>query len=202
MPTRKAPTRDQRRARTRQELLDAAERRFTRDGFHATAIDAVADDAGYTSGAVYSNFASKEDLFLAVYERRVDSAIPEVQAAIDAADDPARAIERLTLEATARRAHEDGWLAVFFEFWAHALRDPELRARFAAHHARALEPLVAATADAFAQRGAEPYEEPRKLTTAWNAMHLGLLLERLTRPDVVDETLAARMMRRAFAFAG
>jgi AcrR family transcriptional regulator len=196
--TRKAPTRDERKARTRAELLDAAERLFVRDGFHATSVDAVADEARYTKGAVYSNFDSKEDLFLAVYERRVERAIPEMEAALAAADDPAGGIERLAGEAAARRAEEDGWLAVFFEFWAHALRDPELRERFATQHARFLEPLVAATAQAFAGRGVEPYEEPRKLTTAWNAMQLGLLLERLTQPEVVDEKLAVRMMRIAF----
>ena len=50
--TRKAPTREERRARTREELVDAAERMFLRDGFHATSVDAVADEAGYTKGAV------------------------------------------------------------------------------------------------------------------------------------------------------
>ncbi len=196
--TRKAPTREERKARTRAELLDAAERLFVRDGFHATSVDAIADEARFTKGAVYSNFESKEDLFLAVYERRVERAVREMEGAIAAADDPAAGIERLAAEAAARRAQEDGWLAVFFEFWAHALRDPKLRERFAALHSRFLGPLVAATAQAFAKRGAEPYEEPRKLATAWNAMQLGLLLERLTQPEVVDERLAARMMRIAF----
>ena len=45
----------------------SADRRFSVDGFHATTLALVADDAGYTKGAVYSNFSSKEDLFFAVY---------------------------------------------------------------------------------------------------------------------------------------
>ena len=66
MKARKAPTRAERKARTREQLVSSAERLFKRDGFHASSVDAVADDAGYTKGAVYSNFAGKEELFFAV----------------------------------------------------------------------------------------------------------------------------------------
>src|SRR3712207_5988200 len=78
-------TRVEQRERTRADLVDAAERRFTRDGFHATSVDQVAAEAGYTKGAVYSNFASKEDLFFAVYERRAERAIDESARALDEA---------------------------------------------------------------------------------------------------------------------
>jgi AcrR family transcriptional regulator len=199
--SRKAPTREERKARTREELLDAAERLFTRDGFHATSVDAVADEAGYTKGAVYSNFASKEGLFLALYERRVDRALAEMERRL-AEGDAAAGIAELAAEAVVRRRGDDGWLAVFFEFWAHALRHPQLRDRFRAQHARVLDVLADATARGLAQRGIEPREDPRKLATAWNAMALGLLLERLTQPDVVDEGLTERMMRIAFRDGG
>jgi AcrR family transcriptional regulator len=195
--TRNALTRDERKARTREELIGAAERLFTRDGFHATSVDAVADEAGYTKGAVYSNFDSKEGLFLALYERRVDAAVAEMERRL-ADGDPAAGIAELAAEAMIRRGADDGWLAVFFEFWAHALRDTELRERFRAQHARVLDVLADAMARALAQRGSEPTEEPRKLATAWHAMSLGLLLERLTQPDVVDEGLTERMMALAF----
>ena len=51
-------------------MIEAAESLFVEQGFHATSVDQVAAEAGYTKGAVYSNFESKEDLFLAVYEQR------------------------------------------------------------------------------------------------------------------------------------
>lgn len=194
---RNAPTRDERKARTREELIGAAERLFTRDGFHATSVDAVADEAGYTKGAVYSNFDSKEGLFLALYERRVDRAVAETKRRL-ADGDPAAGLAELAAEAVIRRDHDDGWLAVFFEFWAHALRHPDLRERFRVQHARVLDVLADATARGFAERGGEPPEEPLKLATAWNAMALGLLLERLTQPEVVDEGLTERMMHVAF----
>ena len=61
-------TRAERREQTRDDLIAAADRLFVEGGFHATSLDQIAAAAGYTKGAVYSNFASKEDLFLAVYE--------------------------------------------------------------------------------------------------------------------------------------
>ena len=67
---RKRLTRVERRERTREELIAAADDLFTARGFHATSVDEIALEAGYTKGAVYSNFESKEDLFFAVYERR------------------------------------------------------------------------------------------------------------------------------------
>ena len=55
---------------TRRHLLDAAATVFARQGFHGASLDDVAAVAGFTKGAVYSNFASKDDLFLAVFEDR------------------------------------------------------------------------------------------------------------------------------------
>src|SRR4029450_6357469 len=136
---RTALTRADRQARTREELVDAADRLFTTNGFHATSIDAVADAAGYTKGAVYSNFASKEDLFFAVYERRVDSRVEEMEETLTAAETVYQGMERLIADLEHRR--DDGWLAVFFEFWAHVLRHPELRERFVEQHRRGMEPI-------------------------------------------------------------
>ena len=65
-------TRAERREQTRDDLIAAADRLFVEGGFHATSLDQIAAAAGYTKGAVYSNFASKEDLFFAVYERRAE----------------------------------------------------------------------------------------------------------------------------------
>jgi AcrR family transcriptional regulator len=192
---RTAPTRAERQAQTRGDLVDAAERLFTTQGFHATSIDAVAAEAGFTKGAVYSNFASKEDLFFAVYERRVDRRVAEIEATLAEAPTVRDAIRRLTPGNRGRPERDDGWMAVFFEFWAHALRHPELRERFAAQHRRAIRPLARALADDFRDRGHEPPDDPTKLTTAYYAMQTGLQLERLTQPDVVDERLGLRMGR-------
>jgi AcrR family transcriptional regulator len=185
------PTRAERQARTRSDLIDAAERLFTEQGFHATSLDAVAAEAGFTKGAVYSNFASKEDLFFAVYERRVDARVAEVEAIFEEAPTVREGVERVIPGNRGRRETDDGWMAVFFEFWAHVLRHPELRERFATQHRRIIDVLAAALAES----GQPLPDDPSKLATARYAMQLGLQLERLTQPDLVDERLGLRMGR-------
>nr|WP_269086758.1 TetR/AcrR family transcriptional regulator [Mycobacteroides abscessus] len=63
-------TRAESQAQTRQELLDAAEPLFLEKGYHATSIAAIAEAAGRTVGAVYSNFEGKEELCLEVLKSR------------------------------------------------------------------------------------------------------------------------------------
>jgi AcrR family transcriptional regulator len=194
MPT--VANRVERQAQTRRGLIDAAERLFTANGFHATSVADVAAQAGYTTGAVYSNFASKEDLFLAVYERRAEAAVRRVGRTIDELG-PAAALERIGMDTAARRGRDDGWLAVFVEFWAHVVRTPELRDRFAAIHARASEP-VADAVDRLTGGGEGPMTGPA-VTAAMNVMQIGLALERLTRPGLVEPELVARMTRLVLA---
>ena len=189
---RTAPTRADRQARTRAELIAAADRRFSADGFHATTLALVADDAGYTKGAVYSNFSSKEDLFFAVYERRVER-FAAAAAQLPKAADVDAAVREQVAAAAARRDHEDGWLAVFFEFWAHVLRHPEHRARFAELHGRAMEPFVAALDRVAAERGPVPGLDSREIATTMMGVSTALGLERLTRPDVVGPELAVKV---------
>jgi AcrR family transcriptional regulator len=187
-------SRAERREQTRQELLTAAEACFVTRGFHATSVDQIAERAGYTKGAVYSNFAAKEDLFFAAYERRVDHVLTEVAPGLRQAG-PEHAIDWLATTTIERRDRDDGWLAVFFEFWAHVLRHPELRDRFAAIHARFLELLAEAVRQLADDRGlALPSDvTASQVGLAWNAMEVGLGLERLTQPQAVDGVLARRM---------
>lgn len=187
-------TRAEQQQRTRDELVAAAERRFTAQGFHATSVEQVAADAGFTKGAVYSNFASKEDLFFAVYERRAQRAIAEIEQAIEE-DGPLEGVVRLSTAAMRRRESDDGWLAAFFEFWAHVIRHPEHRARFAAIHGQAQEPLVAAVERFGAEQGRVAAVAPDKLTAAVMAMQIGLSLERLTRPELIDPALGGEIGR-------
>ncbi len=160
----------------------------------STSADEISLEAGYTKGAVYSNFESKEDLFFAVYERRADRVVADYERVIREAG-PVVGSERLVSEAAQRRGRDDGWLAVFFEFWAHVVRRPELRERFAKIHARVLEPFVAALERLVEEGGIDLPVDARGYIVAVYAMTIGLSLERLTQPEVVDLTLAPQMTR-------
>ena len=62
--------------RNRALLLAAARRVFLERGYYAATLDQIADEAGFSKGAVYSRFASKADMFLALLEDRIDYALP------------------------------------------------------------------------------------------------------------------------------
>ena len=187
-------SRMERREKTRQDLLNAAETCFVTRGFHATSVDEVAERAGYTKGAVYSNFASKEDLFL----RGLPAAGRSRAHRGGTRPTPSRARTRVRLvghghdpAARQRRRLAGGLLRVL------GARAAASRAsgRFAASHARFLEPLTDAVRQLADDRGrALPSDlTPFQVVLAWNAMEVGLGLERLTQPQDVDVELARRM---------
>src|SRR3954470_1627531 len=104
-------TRAETREQTREAVIAAADALFSERGFHASSVGDIAAAAGYTKGAVYSNFASKEDVFFAVYERRAEHGIAAMQRTLADAPDLATGLDAIT-RATARRrgTAEDGWL--------------------------------------------------------------------------------------------
>jgi AcrR family transcriptional regulator len=188
-------TRAEQQQRTREEIVAAADRLFVEQGFHATSVDQIATAAGYTKGAVYSNFDAKEDVFFAIYEQRMERALVELDRTLAASDDPAGWIEAVLVDQSSRRGRDDRWLSTFFEFWAHVIRRPALRERFATIHARLEGPFVAALERHADDHGTALAIDARQVNLAMMSMSLGLTLERLIRPDVVDADLGPRMAR-------
>src|SRR5437764_15482063 len=75
-------TREQSRANTREKLLAAARSVFARSGFHGASVEEIASEAGFSTGALYSNFDSKEDLFLELMQREIDKTAAEIEHAV------------------------------------------------------------------------------------------------------------------------
>lgn len=134
---RQRTRRDEQRERTRSELIRAAAEVFSSHGFHGASVDDVAEAAGYTKGAVYSNFESKEELFLAVLEQQVDHTVDTLQAIVDEtapeerARDAAGWHDQLPLL-------DPSWFLLEAEFLLYAARheDPSVRDRVAARQQR------------------------------------------------------------------
>src|SRR5918996_3278353 len=78
-------TRKQRQEQTREDLVGAAARVFARRGYHKATVEEIAAEAGFSTGAVYSNFDGKEQLFLAIADRQVGDRVAEITAVADAA---------------------------------------------------------------------------------------------------------------------
>ena len=127
-------TRKERQERTRSHLLEAAGTVFARRGFAHASVDQVAAEAGYTKGAFYANFASKEELFLVLLEQRFAervAALDEVLAGDEEPGDAARAGGEEFVRYLARDAE---WERLFFEFAAHAARSEQFRGELVARY--------------------------------------------------------------------
>ena len=124
--------------RNRALLLDAARRVFLERGYYAATLDLIADEAGFSKGAVYSRFASKADMFLALLEDRIaERAGQNAQLAGELAG-TGNFSALLELAQQAERG-APGWRLLVTEFRVHAARDPELNRRYAALHARTVD---------------------------------------------------------------
>ena len=181
-------TRAERSAQTRGELLEAAQRRFFEAGYHATTLDDVADDAGYTKGAVYSTFGSKAGLFLALFDDIVDQRLAATRAIIDRRDAGSAA----TLRALADQPVEERnvrFLLLSIEFWVHAAHEPALLAAFSERYRRLRTSLAE-----LAPPGTSL--EPERWALVTLALSNGFALERLIDPDGVPGDLMADVQAR------
>lgn len=184
-------TRAERSAQTRDELLDAAQRRFFEAGYHATTLDDVADDAGYTKGAVYSTFGSKAGLFLALFDDIVDQRLAAARAIID----PGAPGSEASLRALADQPVEERnarFLLLSIEFWVHAAREPALLAAFSERYRRLRTSLAELTP------AASPLD-PQRWALVTLALSNGFALERLIDPEGVPGDLMADVQARLLA---
>ena len=88
-------TRDESRTRTCGRLIASAKELFARDGYSATSVEKIAENAGFSKGAVYSNFESKEAIFLAALDQHGQQSLSELLDAIDVATDRDAVIDLL-----------------------------------------------------------------------------------------------------------
>lgn len=165
-------TRQRRVEHTRNLLLDAAEEVVARQGFGAAAMEVIADAAGYTRGAIYSHFGTKEELFIAVMERQLQRFLDGFSDIVDSfhslgdfdADKLANRWRELTIGAPERAA-------LGYEFTLFLLRNPEARARVAAQReetARSLADYIDAHLDKIGGRLRVPSHLLAKVLIAAN----------------------------------
>jgi AcrR family transcriptional regulator len=191
-------TRPERKERTRSDLLVAARDVFLRRGFHGASLDEIAEEAGYTKGAVYSNFNGKDDLFLALLEEHYAVRVRahrELMLELDLAepDETRRAIARIMLDAYER---EPAWWTLVTDFSTHASRNPELRARLRQQRERFLA-AMAELIEVVGERHGVAYTLPtQEIARATGALLRGLMLDWILEPDGADR---ARYFEEAVA---
>ena len=169
--------------RNRALLLAAALRVFLDRGYHAATLDQIADEAGFSKGAVYSRFDSKADMFLALLTARIaERAAQNAAAAMKLAGAGLPDMHELARRAEAASA---GWRLLVTEFRVHAARDPELSRRYAAAHARTVDGIAGVLASIAGRTGRALAVPARQLAELVLAIETGLALEQLADPGAV-----------------
>jgi len=188
-PAPKRRSRAEAQAETRRRLLDGAAQVIRERGFGAASVEAIAAAAGFSRGAFYSNFDTKEQLFVELLHDRVYSGYRRMGERV-VAEGGATPLERLRWSAEQladrQRNDEDRWL---FELWlellAQAARDPELAKLAATFWSGNREMLTALTAAGFAEVGRELPVDAKHLATAQIALDIGLAVQHLVDPEAV-----------------
>src|SRR5258708_682467 len=183
----RARTRQADRTRaTRRKLLDAAKRIFAKDGFEAARLEDIAAGAGYTRGAFYANFKSKEDIFFALFEEwvreRIESATKSLRRHSDLPEKLVAVRTHYADLATDRRL-----VLISMEFKLFALRHPEAHARLRSRHRRIRASFGELFSEIMSALGrAIPIDYPAA-SACLGAVSQGLLLDNLLDPKTLSD---------------
>jgi AcrR family transcriptional regulator len=187
-------TREQSKAHTRERLLDAARSVFASSGFHGASVEEIASRAGYSTGALYSNFDGKEDLFLVLMEREIEEHAREIAEAVAKRDSVA---ERATGGAEVWMTmidREPELLLLFMEFWAYGVRDANVRPKVAARFAQVRQLLTRLVADSAREFDLELQIPAEQLAVAIDALADGIARQKLAEPGAVPDDLMGRVL--------
>jgi AcrR family transcriptional regulator len=115
-----------RRSNTRARLLEGALDVFAERGFHGASVEDICDRAGFTRGAFYSNFASKDELVLALFQATTDRLLEQIGALLpELANQPVTLLDAVLGLLDEAAPDQRRWHLVSTEFTLHALRDPD-----------------------------------------------------------------------------
>ena len=176
-------TRAESQARTREQLIETAKLLFLRDGYSVTSLEKVADEAGYSKGAVYSNFRNKDELCLAVLDRIHDEQVALVTEALSGAEGVDGLLTAFQTWAE-RSIGDEAWTALEVEFATNARRDPHVRAELAARD-KAIRGTIAGLLTGYAQRfGITLPMSADDAATALLSLGIGLGVQRAIDPTI------------------
>ncbi len=170
--------------------MDAAAETFARKGYAAASVDEIAELAGFSVGAVYSNFAGKEQLFADLMAERgadrVDWVAQTLRTARGRTDTALAEVGRMLI-AVADKDIESAALQT--EFWLHAVRNPDTMQILAAGSDRTVGLLRDVLADVLTHHGVDDSVTPESFTVVVLALFHGLIRQRRIDPSRVSEDL-------------
>jgi AcrR family transcriptional regulator len=187
-------TREQQRRQTRERLLSSALEVFEARGYAESSLEEIAERAGHTRKAIYSNFSGKDELLLEIMERRFQSHIERIEELLNEETSP----ERKTLDVGSLFAdylsQERAWRKLFHEFCSVASRDEKIGSRFRACYRARKQIIVRLVESEVGRRGIELTAPTERLVMGVFALFTGLSVEKMIDPEEVDEALFGEML--------
>jgi AcrR family transcriptional regulator len=188
-------TPERRRQQTREHLLVAAAQVFAERGFHGATLDAVAAAAGFSKGAVYSNFKNKEDLFLALLEASYSTEMQSLRATLEASEVPpeARLADFLpvVLGGAGHGLLPQDWAILYMEFALFAIRHPVAQRKLVEFDNAAIAEVAELITQERVRWGLKELESAESVARITQALFRGISLMRALDPGAVDEALLA-----------
>jgi AcrR family transcriptional regulator len=190
-PTRRRPTREQKREANRERILRAARTVFGARGYHSATIEEIADEAELSNGAIYYNFGSKEELFLALLDERLDERLEHTRQTIAAGASATgeRSLDQEARDITRSFKESREWRLLLLEFVAYAARNPAFAARFKDHKRRLRAALAEILEQHLNARGITPRMPIDQLAMILTGLANGLAVEELSDPGSVSDQL-------------
>jgi AcrR family transcriptional regulator len=196
-----ALTRKEKQAKTRSALLSSAAKLICRKGISDASVEDVATDAGYTKGAFYANFKSKEELFLVMLDERYAAELERLETGLPGEGVPAEEVRRSAEDFIRFVWSDPQWPRLYFEFVTYAARNPEFREELATRDRAMREgiaEIIRRWAADFPAQPPFPYED---LAMMLFCMADGFLMAQLKEPDLSEE-LYGTMMTTFFRGVG
>jgi AcrR family transcriptional regulator len=192
----RALSRKEKQEKTRSSLLSSAAKLICRKGITEASVDDIATDAGYTKGAFYANFKSKEEMFLVMLDKAYGEELKRLEAHLSG-EAHVEEVRRSAEDFMKYVRSDPEWPRLYFEFVAYAARNPEFREELATRN-RAMRDGIAEvirnwTAD-FEGDPPFPYED---IATMLFCLADGFLVQQLVEPDI-DPALYATMNTTLF----
>jgi AcrR family transcriptional regulator len=184
--------------RNRALVLAAARRVFLARGYAGATLEAIAEEAGFSKGVVYSQFDSKADLFLELLAGRIAERA-EQHEALALTVGGARLVQAVAELTDSIQQAEPEWSLLVIEFRAHAARVPELNRRYALLHAQTAERLAGFFGGLHERNGTRPQFPPQVLAELVLALGSGVALERIADPGAVPREVFTQVVSQIAA---
>jgi AcrR family transcriptional regulator len=186
-------TRAERAARTRKLLMQAASKVCAKHGLERASIDEVAEEAGFTKGAFYANFRSKEELFLAMLDERFGEQLERLDARMAGEGEIADQARDAAVDFAHELSDDPEWMALYFQFAAHAARDENFRAELITR----IRAMRARLAEIYGRRSERlPFPapiEPEEMALMADVIIDGFAVHKLLEPDAYRDELHGRI---------